>query len=66
MVWDRTKAHHGQKALSQLLRQKQVWNVSAMLLSQHMPGQDLLKGTEYRENNIDPIYILLGNKPTET
>lgn len=45
---------------------KQVQNVSAMLLSQHMPGQDLLKGTEYRENNIDPIYILLGNKPTET
>lgn len=30
-----TEAHHEQRALSQLLRQKEVWNVCAMLLSAH-------------------------------
>lgn len=33
--------------------------------SQHMPGQDLLKETEYRKNNTDSI-LFLGKKPTET
>lgn len=34
-----TEAFHGQRALSQLHRQKYVWNVSAVLFCQHVTGR---------------------------
>lgn len=44
-----TEAYHGQRALSQLHRQKYVWNVSAMLFCQHVTGQDLLEDSGHRQ-----------------
>lgn len=53
-----TEAYHGERALSQLHRQKYVWNVSVMLFWQHVtggpPGNSGHKGY-----NKHLIYILL-------
>lgn len=62
-----TEAHHGQRALNQLLGQnKSRMTVRCCSLStcQSKTSWRML-GTD-RGNNIYPIYILLGKRPTGT
>ena len=59
-----TEAHCGQRALRQLLRQKQVWNVCAMLLSQQVPEEDLLGDNGAQTEDITCTLYITFSRPS--